>query len=129
MSPIEESDINDGIKELAQALRSGGTLLNIACPVCNHPLIKIEDKIFCKVCNKEVVMYKDEAELPAEIQQELKRPIKQPKLAATTKMEKTIIKKIEGLRKKLDKSDEPDEIIKLSNAIDKLHDTLKKIQE
>ncbi|MBN1329534.1 MAG: hypothetical protein JXA54_08685 [Candidatus Heimdallarchaeota archaeon] len=109
---------SEGIKAIAEALRAGGTLLNAACPICSYPLIKIEDKIFCKICNNEVIIYKNENELPKEYQQALK--INSPKKVEETPMIKTLTNKIETLRKQLEKSTDPDQIIKLSEAIDKL---------
>ena len=74
------------------------------------------------------MIYKDEKELPAEIQKALKK-----NAAKTSKTEtsitKTINAKIEQLRIKLENTDEPDEIIKITEAIDKLLQTLEKASE
>ncbi|NHJ32240.1 MAG: hypothetical protein FK732_05215 [Asgard group archaeon] len=118
----------NGIKAIADALKAGGALLNIACPVCNYPLIKIEEKIYCKICNQEVYIYRDESELPKEYKQALKQKTSKTS-PEETNVERTIKKKIEDLRKKLEKSIDPDEIVKLSETIDKLNQTLKKMKE
>lgn len=117
----------DGIKAIADALKAGGTLLNVACPNCNYPLIKIDEKIYCKICNQEVYIYRDESELPKEYKQALKQKTKVS--SEETEVEKTIKGKMEDLRKKLEKSIDTDEIVKLSEAIDKLNQTLKKMKE
>ncbi len=119
----------DGIKAIAEALRAGGTLLSTACPVCDSPLIKIKDKIYCKVCNKEVMIYKDESELPKEIQRALHKNASSTTDSTESKVQQTINKKIETLRKRLEEAEDPDEIIKLSDAIDKLHSTLTKMRD
>ncbi len=119
---------DEGIKAIAEALRAGGTLLSTACPVCDSPLIKINDKIYCKVCNKEVMIYKDESELPKEIQKALHKQSSSEFDSNESKVHQTINKKIETLRKKLEETDDPDEIIKLSDAIEKLHSTLTKMR-
>ena len=119
----------DGIKAIAEALRAGGTLLSTACPVCDSPLIKINDKIYCKVCNKEVMIYKDESELPKEVQRALHKNASATTDSNESKVQRTINKKIEALRKRLEDADDPDEIIKLSDAIDKLHSTLSKMRD
>lgn len=116
-----------GIKAIADALKAGGTLLNIACPNCNYPLIRIDEKIFCKICNQEVYIYRDESELPKEYKQALKQKTKVS--SEETEVEKTIKGKIEELRKKLEKTIDTDEIVKLSEAINKLSQTLKKMKE
>lgn len=117
-----------GIKAIADALRAGGTLLNKACPVCDSPLIKIKDRVYCKVCEKEVIIYQDEKELPAEIRKEIKKKVSSPANEADTPMEKTLKAKIEKLRLQLEESDDPDEIIKLTETIDKLISSLKKMK-
>ncbi|MFW9922814.1 MAG: Sjogren's syndrome/scleroderma autoantigen 1 family protein [Candidatus Thorarchaeota archaeon] len=118
---------DDGIKAIAEALQAGGTLLNAACPICNSPLIKINKQVFCKVCNREVIIYKDESELPKEIQKALKNETRTSS-HSETQMEITLRKKLEFLRLKLEATDDPDEIIKLSEAVDKIHATLTKIE-
>ncbi|MGC9780618.1 MAG: hypothetical protein HZR80_15350 [Candidatus Heimdallarchaeota archaeon] len=124
----KETENDKGIKAIAQALRAGGTLLHAACPVCDSPLIKIQDKIYCKVCDKEVLIYKDEKELPAEIQKAMKKNAAKTS-ARETSITKTINEKIEQLRVKLENTDDPDEIIKITEAIDKLLQTLEKASE
>ena len=123
---MNKKEVNNeqGIKAIAEALRAGGTLLHAACPVCDSPLIKIKDKVYCKVCDTEVLIYRDEKDLPKEIQKALKNDTKQTQKETT--MTKTINAKIEQLRKKLESTDDPDEIIKISEAIDKLLQTLEK---
>jgi uncharacterized Zn finger protein (UPF0148 family) len=116
-------DEDEGIKALAEALRAGGKLLSLSCPICAYPLIEIDGKKFCKICNNEVVVYKDESELSAEQLKALKQDNK-----TESPMTKTISTKIETLRKKIEETDDPDEIIKLSEAIEKLHNTLKSLE-
>ena len=61
-----------------------------------------------------------------------KKALKQKAAKVSTKdsdVEKTIKGKIEDLRKKLEKATDPDEIVKLSEALDKLTQTLKKMKE
>ena len=118
---------DEGIRAIATALRQGGTLLNAACPVCDSPLIKIQDKIYCKVCDKEVLIYKDENELPKEIRKLISQNDKKYS-AEETKLIRTLKEKLEKLRKKLENSDDPDEIIKTTEAIDKLISTIQKIE-
>ena len=125
----KEKTKDEGIKAIADALRAGGTLLNKACPVCDSPLIKINDKVYCKVCEKEVIIYQDEKELPAAIRKEIKKKVSPTISEEDSKVEKTLKEKIEKLRGQLEESDDPDEIIKLTNAIDKMVSTLKKMKE
>jgi uncharacterized Zn finger protein (UPF0148 family) len=120
--------MDEGIKAIAAALRAGGTLLNKACPICDSPLIRINEKVYCKVCEKEVIIYQDEKELPAEIRKEIKKKVSPSASEEDSKVEKTLKGKIEKLRVQLEESDDPDEIIKITEAIDKLLSSLKKMR-
>jgi len=124
-----EKSNDEGIKAIAAALRAGGTLLNKACPICDSPLIKINDRIYCKVCEKEVIIYQDEKELPAAIRKEIKKKVSPEISEEDSKVEKTLKSKIEKLRLRLEESDDPDEIIKITEAIGKLSSTLKKMKD
>ncbi len=45
---------------MADLLRSGYTMLNIACPVCNNPVFRNkEGEKFCPSCNRKVVVIND----------------------------------------------------------------------
>ena len=38
---------------MAELLRTGHTMLNLSCPVCNNPLFRNREKeMFCPVCNR-----------------------------------------------------------------------------
>jgi uncharacterized Zn finger protein (UPF0148 family) len=46
---------------MADLLRSGNTMLNMACPVCNNPIFRNRDgNTFCPTCNRNVLIVKDE---------------------------------------------------------------------
>ena len=47
---------------MADLLRSGNTMLNMACPVCNNPLFrKKSGETFCPICEKKVLIVKNKA--------------------------------------------------------------------
>ncbi|MFX0042022.1 MAG: Sjogren's syndrome/scleroderma autoantigen 1 family protein [Candidatus Hodarchaeota archaeon] len=42
---------------MADLLRSGHKMLNIACPICNNPIFQRRNgKTFCPTCNREVLI-------------------------------------------------------------------------
>ena len=42
---------------MADLLRSGNTMLNMACPVCNNPLFRNNEGVnFCPTCNRKVLV-------------------------------------------------------------------------
>jgi len=48
--------ISKNIKKMADLLRSGFTMLNIACPECNNPIFRTKDnEKFCPSCNRKVL--------------------------------------------------------------------------
>ncbi len=52
--------INEDIKKMADLLRSGNTMLNMACPVCNNPVFRNKGGVlFCPVCDKKIVVVKN----------------------------------------------------------------------
>jgi uncharacterized Zn finger protein (UPF0148 family) len=52
--------INDNIRKMADLLRSGNTMLNKACPVCNNPIFRNRNKEnFCPTCNRNVLIVND----------------------------------------------------------------------
>jgi uncharacterized Zn finger protein (UPF0148 family) len=121
---VTEKNEQEGIKALAEALRAGGILLNLSCPNCGYPIIEIDGRKYCKICDVEVITYKTESDLPKEYRKALHQnnQVESP-------MVKTLSAKIETLRKKLEKTNDPDEIIKISEAIDKLNKTLQNLEE
>ena len=50
-------EINEHIKKMANLLRSGNTMLNMACPVCNNPIFREKNgNTFCPTCNRKVLI-------------------------------------------------------------------------
>ncbi|MCK4369819.1 MAG: hypothetical protein E3J52_07365 [Promethearchaeota archaeon] len=42
---------------MADLLRSGNTMLNMACPVCNNPIFRNNEGVnFCPTCNREILV-------------------------------------------------------------------------
>jgi uncharacterized Zn finger protein (UPF0148 family) len=52
--------IKDDAKKMANLLKSGFTMLNLACPVCSNPIFRDKNEnTFCPVCNRKVVIVND----------------------------------------------------------------------
>ena len=46
---------------MAELLRSGSTMLNLACPVCNNPIFRNKDgNTYCPTCNRKVIFANDQ---------------------------------------------------------------------
>jgi UPF0148 protein len=51
------------IKKMATLLRSGATMLDIYCPNCKYILFRLKnDKIYCPICDREVIIVKSDLE-------------------------------------------------------------------
>jgi uncharacterized Zn finger protein (UPF0148 family) len=47
---------NNVTKRMGQLLRKGAALLNIGCPKCNTPLLRLKDgTMYCAKCDKQVI--------------------------------------------------------------------------
>ena len=93
---------------MADLLRSGNTMLNKACPVCNNPIFRNkEGNTFCPTCNRNVLIVdsssrQDDAVKKSEQyynEQENKRHNRQINLLYS--LQETLLEKIEILNKKL----------------------------
>ncbi len=46
---------------MADLLRTGNVMLNMACPICNNPIFRRKSgEHFCPICNREVLIVKND---------------------------------------------------------------------
>ena len=76
---------------MAEALRSGATMMIEACPQCNSPLIKMpSNEIYCFKCNQKIIIVKaDENASRVTLLQKL------------TQLEDTLFEKLQLLEQKI----------------------------
>ena len=54
--------IKEDAKKMANLLKSGYTMLNLACPVCNNPLFRAKNgDTLCPICNRKVILVDNES--------------------------------------------------------------------
>jgi len=106
------------IKRMADLLREGATLTDLACPNCSSPLFRRRDgTLWCGKDEKKVIILK-EGEEP-------------PKAAVTPpldKLETTLMAKVEDIQARIDKTDNVEELAKLTTALTELLSSLEKIK-
>lgn len=119
---MQEKNENTPIKRMADLLRQGATLTDLSCPACASPLFRLKDgTLWCAKDEKKVVIVKDGEEEP-------KPSIPAPD-TAFDKLEATLLSKIQDLETKIQKTEDADELQKLSNALSQLLGSLEKIQK
>jgi len=111
------------IKRMAELLRQGATLTDLSCPVCASPLFRLKDgTLWCAKDEKKVVVVKEGEEPP-------KAASTQQANTAFTNLEATLMKKIEDIQVKIEKTEDIDELQKLTVALSELLDSVEKIKK
>jgi UPF0148 protein len=109
------------IKRMADLLRQGATLTDLSCPVCASPLFRLKDgTLWCEQDQKKVIIVKEGQQPPAQASPQAN--------AAYDKLEATLLNKIQGIQDKIEKTDDVEEIQKLSNALSELLSSLEKVR-
>ncbi|MCS6788231.1 MAG: hypothetical protein NZ733_02950 [Aigarchaeota archaeon] len=109
---------DERVKRLAAALKSGAKLRTESCPECGSPLVEVKGEVMCAVCEKPVVIVRDETEAG--------RAVYPYVLSA---LEEVAVAKIDELTRILARTGDPDEIERLAEAIDALITVLRKGME
>jgi UPF0148 protein len=106
------------IQNMANMLKQGATLTELACPVCASPLFRLKDgQLYCVQCEKPVVVVK-EGETPEEATSAL----------AMNALEATLMSKIQEIQKRIDEEKDIEQLQKLSDALNMLLGNLEKVR-
>jgi uncharacterized Zn finger protein (UPF0148 family) len=115
----EKKENNTPIKRMADLLIQGATLTDLSCPACASPLFRLKDgTLWCAKDEKKVVIVKEGEEAP-----------KKSEGTVYDKLEATLLGKIVDLQAKIEKTEDPDELQKLSSALSKLLTSLDQTQK
>ena len=120
-SNLQDKKENTPIKRMADLLIQGATLTDLSCPVCASPLFRLKDgTLWCAKDEKKVIIVKEGEEPP------------QPATSVNKtydKLESTLMTKIQDLENKISKTDDAEELEKLSTALSQLLTSIEKIQK
>ncbi len=106
---------------MADLLTRGATLTDLSCPVCSSPLFRLQDgTLWCAKDEKKVIIVKEGEEPPA-------APSTPPTGTAYDTLESTLLAKVKDLQGKIEKTQDVDELQKLTSALSQLLDSLDKI--
>ncbi len=105
---------------MADLLMKGAALTDLSCPVCGSPLFRLQDgTLWCEKDEKKVIVVKEGEEPPG------------PKATSTpyNKLESTLLEKIQKIQAKIEKTENVDELQRLSATLSELLNSLDKVQK
>jgi len=118
MKPMPESSI---IKRGANLLLQGAALTDLSCPACSSPLFRLKDgTLWCAEDEKKVVVVKEGEEAPKQ---------NQISNLVYDKLEATLMAKIVEIEKKIEKTENLDELQKITAALSELLSNLEKLKK
>jgi len=107
------------IKRMADLLRQGSTLTELACPACASPLFRLKSgDLWCAKCEKKVIVVK-EGEEPAKITGSM----------VLDSLEATLLAKIQEVQSKMQHEENMEELQKLGTVLSGLLENLEKIRK
>ena len=105
---------------MANLLIKGATLTDLSCPVCSSPLFRLKDgTLWCANDEKKVIIVKEGEEPPKQV----------PANEAYDKVEATVLAKIIDLEHRIEKTEDANELQKLTAALSELLSSLEKIKK
>jgi UPF0148 protein len=116
---LQEKKEDKPIKRMAEMLLKGATLTDLSCPACGSPLFRIKDgTLWCAQDEKKVVIVKEGE--------------KEPQTSSSSsydRLEAILTSKIEQIQGKIEKTDNVDDLQKLSTALSELLGNLEKVRK
>jgi UPF0148 protein len=115
---LQEKTEEKHIKRMADLLRQGATLTDLACPACASPLFRLKDgTLWCAKDEKKVIVVK-EGEEPEKAAG-----------AAMERLEATLLAKVQEIQNKIQSTENVEELQKLSTTLSELLNNLEKIKK
>ena len=107
---------------MSELLRQGATLTDLSCPVCHSPLFRLKDStLWCANDQKKVIVVKEGEEPP--------KQVTAPSASAFDKLENTLMAKVADIQAKIEKTEDLDELQKLTCALSEMLDSLEKVKK
>jgi UPF0148 protein len=106
------------IKRMADLLRQGATLTELACPACSSPLFKLKSgDLWCAKCEKKVIIVKEGEEQ------------KTTSHMVLDTLEATLLAKVQEIQNKMQHEERPEELQKLGTTLSELLENLEKTRK
>jgi UPF0148 protein len=104
---------------MVDMLKQGATLSQLACPACASPLFRVQSgDLWCAKCNKQVIVVK-EGETPSMGDDQIH----------ITRLEQTMITKIQAIEKQINDVDDIEELQKLNMVLASLLENLQRLKK
>jgi UPF0148 protein len=106
------------MKQMAELLRSGATMLSYSCPECASPLFRLKTgEIWCARCDRRVVIVPEGEEVSAQAGAQL------------ASLEKAIVDKLDSLSGSLAKESDPENLKAMAEVFDALLSSLERLRK
>ena len=104
---------------MADLLRQGSTLTELACPACASPLFRLKSgELWCGRCEKKVIVVK-EGEEEAKVTSSI----------AFENLEATLVAKVQTVQNRIEHEENPEELQKLNTALFGLLENIEKTRK
>ena len=104
---------------MADLLRQGSTLTDLACPACASPLFKLKSgNLWCAKCEKKVIIIKEGEE-----------PAKTTSSIVLDNLETTLMAQVQKIQNKMQHEENVEELQKLGKTLNELLENLEKIKK
>ncbi len=108
----------EDIKSMADLLRQGASLTELPCPACSSPLFRMQSgELWCAQCKKRVIVVKEGAP-----------PVEATGSVFLTRLESTLLTKIEEIEGKIKEEKDPERLQRLGNLLSTLLENLEKVR-
>ena len=114
---------NTLVERGAKLLLQGATLTDLSCPNCGSPLFRLKDgTLWCAKDEKQVIVVKEGEEPP-------KPATAKASNSTYDNLEATLMAKIQDLQGRIEKTQDVDELQKLTVALSELLNSVEKIKK
>lgn len=104
------------MKQMAELLRKGATMLSETCPECNTPLFRLKDgSLVCPMCNKPVMIVAADADTEV--------------IAQQGSIDQTLLNKVKEIQAMIEAEKDPERINVLLETLMKLMDARERVRK
>jgi UPF0148 protein len=104
---------------MADLLRQGSALTELACPVCASPLFRLRNgDLWCAKCEKRVIVVKEDEDVE-----------KVMRSMTLEKLEATLLTKVQEIQDKMQHTENPEEMQKLGITLSGLLDNIERTRK